>query len=106
MIFMTVWPIICSIVIALGWITVSDIVNDNVAQQWIPQRGAYAKNLQYGQDVGTWNNGLGATTIAGMAIARDGGNLFTAKRLELIRARMEAAERVEVRDSRSSATSK
>jgi hypothetical protein len=111
-VFMIVWPILCIVVIALGWTITGDIVNDNVAQQWIPQRGSYADDLAYGLAAsGGDDRGLGATTIAAMAIARhhrrgdgsaaDGSssstnNLFTANRLAQIRARMEAAETVQV----------
>jgi hypothetical protein len=96
--FMTIWPAICCIFIGLAWGTIDDIVNDNVAQQWIPQRGAYATNLKYGKRVGTSNNGLGASTISAMAIARDdNNNLLTASRLEQIRARMERVEEIYVR---------
>jgi hypothetical protein len=110
-VFMIVWPILCIVVIALGWTVTGDIVNDNIAQQWIPQRGSYANDVAYGVAV-QGDRGLGATTIAVMAIARpdrtgDGSsadglsssstnNLFTANRLAQIRARMEAAETVQV----------
>jgi hypothetical protein len=99
--FMLFWPIVCGILIALGWTITGDVVNDNVADQWIPKRGHYAADLAYGLSVQGKKDGagLGATTLAAMAIGRDSNdpNLLTPTRLEQIRARMEAAETVEVR---------
>lgn len=94
--FMLLWPSLCILIIALGWGTTENLVEDNVSEQWIPTRGVYAANQRYARSV-SGDGGLGATTLAAMAIARDGGNLFTAERLETIRARMERAETIEVR---------
>jgi hypothetical protein len=107
--FMLFWPIVCGILIALGWTMTGDVVNDNVADQWIPKRGDYAADVSYGLSVLGKNQdgGLGATTMAAMAIGRDSDNpnLLTPTRLEQIRARMEAAETVEVRVEASTLTS-
>ena len=54
--------------------------------------GDYAKDRDYADSVG--KNNLGGTTMLAMAIARDGGNLFTPNRLEEIRQRMEELESV------------
>lgn len=96
LVFMLLWPSLCILVIILGWGTTDNIIEDNVSEQWVPTKGDYAQNLQYAKSV-SGDYGLGASTIAAMAIARDGGNLFTAKRLEMIRARMERAETITVR---------
>jgi hypothetical protein len=62
---------------------------------WIPTSGDYANNQRYAKSVG--KDDLNAASFAAMAIARDGGNLFTRSRLEEIRTRMEQAERTTVR---------
>ena len=88
------WPTAFALLIGFGW-TRDDIIEDEVGQIWIPQRGAYATDLAYAKSVDRL--GFGASSLAAMAIARDKGNLFTADRLEEIRARMEEMERTFVR---------
>ena len=92
--YMIFWPVLFCLLIGFGW-TRDDIIEDDVANIWIPQSGAYAADVDYARSLGRAN--LGATSFAAMAIARDGGNLFAADRLETIRARMEQTERSSVR---------
>lgn len=87
-------PSVFALLIGFGW-TRDDIIEDEVGEIWIPQRGAYASDLAYAKSVDRL--GFGASSLAAMAIARDKGNLFTADRLEEIRARMEEMERTFVR---------
>jgi hypothetical protein len=61
------------------------------------QGGDYAKNVRYAESLGEGD--LATTNFAAMAIARDGGNLFTEERLEEIRQRMEKAEGTTVSSS-------
>ena len=89
------WPVLFVLLIAFGW-SRDDIIEDDVSKIWIPQSGAYAADVAYARSLK--REDLGATSFAAMAIARDGGNLFTADRLETIRARMEETERFSVRN--------
>jgi hypothetical protein len=87
--YMVFLPTVFIFLIAFGW-TREDIIEDEVASIWIPTKGSYAKDLDYGAQLG--RDDLAISSFAAMAIARDGKNLFTESRLEEIRARMEAAE--------------
>jgi hypothetical protein len=86
-------PIVLACLIGFGW-SQDDIIEDEVNKLWIPQSGEYAQDKAYAQTLG--QDTLGSSSFAAMAIARDGQNLFTASRLEEIRARMERAESVSV----------
>mmetsp|Transcript_36671 Transcript_36671/g.88913 ORF Transcript_36671/g.88913 Transcript_36671/m.88913 type:complete len:357 (-) Transcript_36671:830-1900(-) len=92
--FLLVLPILWSILIAVGW-TREDIIETDVNAIWTQQRGSYKQDLDYAEQ---FNEGaLGdLTSFAAMAVARDGGNLFTPERLETIRQRMEQAEKATV----------
>jgi len=92
--YLIMMPAIYLILIGVGW-TQDDFIEDKVSQIWIPTDGDYFKDQQYAERLG--KNDLGATSFAAMAIARDGGNLFTESRLEEIRARMEKMEATTVR---------
>ena len=94
-IFMLFWPALCIAVIVWGWTQTGERVEDQVSAQWIPTRGAFAQAKAYGAEV--LDQGFGATTFAAMAIARDGGNLYTEDRLNELRDRMQVTERVTVR---------
>ena len=78
--------------------TQDDIIEDEVAQIWIPTEGDYAQDLEYADKYGN-GGGLGISSFAAMAISRDGENIFTEARLEEIRARMEVMENTTVRNS-------
>jgi hypothetical protein len=93
--YMIFWPVLFCLLIGFGW-TRDDIIEDDVAKIWIPQSGAYAADVAYARSLGS--DAFEATSFAAMAIARDGGNLFAADRLETIRARMEQTERSSVRN--------
>lgn len=95
--FLLVLPILWGILIAVGW-TRDDIIETDVNAIWTKQRGSYKKDLDYAEQ---FNEGeLGdLSSFAAMAVARDGGNLFTPERLEIIRQRMQQAERTTVRTS-------
>lgn len=99
-IFLLFFPILWTILIAVGW-GKEDIIETDVNAIWTKQRGAYKANLDYAEQ---FNEGaLGdLTSFAAMAVARDGGNLFTPERLETIRQRMEEVEKTVVRSDRFS----
>jgi len=86
--FLILVPAVLVVFLAVGW-TRSDIIEQEVANIWIPQRGKLARNKQYASDIGFEGFSSG---FAAMAISRDGKNLLKEDRLEEIRARMEAAE--------------
>ena len=92
--YMLFWPTVFALLIGFGW-TRDDIIEDEVERIWIPQSDSYAADVAYAKTLD--RDGAGASSFAAMAIARDGGNLFTADRLEEIRARMEETERTFVR---------
>lgn len=87
--FMIVIPIILIVFTAVGW-TREDIVEDHVYNIWAPTRTEFSKDKAYSASLGETE--ASTSTFAAMAIARDGGNLFTERRLEAIRARMEQVE--------------
>ena len=61
-----------------------------MSQLWIAQDGDYARDQDYASSLGV--NDLGSSAFAALAIGRDGGNMLTAERLELVRQRMEETE--------------
>jgi hypothetical protein len=87
--YMLVLPIVFVFLIGFGW-SIEDKIEDNVANIWIPESGEHAKDLEYAKELGMDEFSL--SSFAAMAIARDGGNLFTVERLEEIRSRMEKTE--------------
>lgn len=87
--FMTVIPAIMIALTVVGW-TREDIIEDSVNDIWIPTKGAFAQDKAYLAKVGREN--ATSTTFLAVSKSRDDGNLFTANRLEEIRARMEATE--------------
>ncbi len=105
--YLIILPAVFLVLIGVGW-TQDSYIEEEVAKIWIPTRGSYAKNVEYAESLGEGD--LATTNFAAMAIARDGGNLFTEERLEEIRQRMEKAESTTVRssvnDSYSEVTSK
>lgn len=87
--FMLFWPAVFIVIVYFGW-TKEDIIEDQVNNIWVPQKGQMKKNRDYSDENGL--DGLQGSSFAAMAIPRDGKNLFTAERLEEVRARMEKAE--------------
>ena len=92
--FLVILPIAFAFLTGFGW-SQDDYIEEKVSEIWVPKRGDYAKNLDYAKSVG--REELSATSIAAMAISRDGENLFTPSRLEEIRERMEKTEATTVR---------
>ena len=93
--FLLVIPILWIVLIVVGW-TQDDIIETDVNAIWTKQRGSYKQDLDYAEQFS--EGALGdLTSFAAMAVARDGGNLFTPDRLEIIRQRMEEAESTTVR---------
>ena len=105
--YLFILPAVFVVLIGVGW-TQDNYIEEEVAKIWIPTKGSYAKNIEYAESLGEGD--LATTNFAAMAIARDGGNLFTEERLQEIRQRMEKAEGTTVRSSinefRSEVTSK
>jgi hypothetical protein len=87
--YLIILPAIFVVLIGVGW-TQDNYIEEEVAKIWIPTSGDYAKNIAYAESLGEGD--LATTNFAAMAIARDGGNLFTEERLQEIRARMEKTE--------------
>jgi hypothetical protein len=94
--YLIILPAVFVVLIGVGW-TQDSYIEEEVAKIWIPTRGSYAKNIAYAESLGEGN--LATTNFAAMAIARDGGNLFTEERLTEIRQRMEKAESTTVSSS-------
>jgi hypothetical protein len=94
--YLFILPAVFVVLIGVGW-TQDNYIEEEVAKIWIPTRGSYAKNIEYAESLGEGD--LATTNFAAMAIARDGGNLFTEGRLEEIRQRMEKAESTTVSSS-------
>lgn len=92
--WLIVMPAIYIALIGSGW-SRDDYIEEEVSRIWIPTDGNYYQDQQYANSFD--RNDLGRTGFAAMAIARDGGNLFTKERLEEIRARMEKTEASTVR---------
>jgi hypothetical protein len=95
--YMLFWPILFAFLIGFGW-TQEDIIEDEVTNIWIPTSGSYYNDVSYAASLG--EEDLPTSSFAAMAIARDGGNLFTESRLEEIRTRMEKTEKTTVRNKR------
>jgi len=89
--YLIILPVAFIFLIAFGW-TQDDIVEREVNNIWIPREGDYAKDVNYAKGFGV-SNDLSTSSFAAMAIARDGGNLFTEERLSKIRDRMELMEK-------------
>lgn len=93
--FLFVLPVIFAALIGLGWSKdKNEIVENQIANIWISTSGSYARDRAYLKSLGRIESSV--STFAAMALARDSGNLFTASRLEEIRARMEKTERTTV----------
>ena len=93
--FTIILPAILIILLAIGW-TQDDIVEEEVNEIWIRKSGSYYEDKEYADSVRglTSTKGRsGTSNFAAMAVARDGGNMFTANRLEEIRKRMETVEK-------------
>jgi hypothetical protein len=91
--FLLIIPIVFAFLIGFGW-SQDDIIETKVRNIWIPESGDFAQNIEYAKSWGRGENEM--SSFAAMAVSRDGGNLFTADRLEEIRARMEEIETVQV----------
>jgi hypothetical protein len=91
--YLFLFPVALAFLIGFGW-SQDDIIEDEVNNIWIPQSGEYARDKAYADSLG--QDTLGSSSFAAMAIARDGQNLFTASRLEEIRARMERTESISI----------
>lgn len=87
-------PVIFIVFIGVGF-TRNDIIEDEVYNIWASEDSDFYKDRQYARDIGAES---GASNMLALATTRDEGNLFTAERLEQLRARMEATETVKVRD--------
>jgi len=89
--FLFILPALWVVFVSLGW-TKEDIVEERVSEIWIATDGDYYEDKEYKDSLGM-DDSTGASTFLGMALSREEGtNLFTEKRLEEIRARMELAE--------------
>lgn len=97
MVFLITLPILWAIFVGIGW-SKEDKVEESVYQIWTRQRSPYNQDKEYAAKYDRDN--LGATTFAALAVARDGGNLFTPARLENIRKRMQETEGTKVRMKR------
>lgn len=87
-------PIVWIVLIAVGW-SKDDIIENRVSEIWTSQRSSYKADLDYEEQF-RQGDVTDSSSFAAMAIARDGGNLFTPSRLEEIRQRMEEAENATV----------
>ena len=93
--FLVIMPILFAFLIAFGW-TKEDKIEESVEELWIARDGNYAQSKAYAAKYGFDKSPL--STFTAMAWSRDEGNILTAERLEEIRSRMEATERVMVSD--------
>lgn len=96
--FIVVIPVILIVFTAVGW-TRDDIIEDYVYNIWTPTRTEFSRDKAYARSLDKAESLT--STFAAMAVARDGGNLFTADRLEAIRARMEKVEATTVSDEQA-----
>lgn len=97
--FMLILPAVWIVFLSLGW-TQDDYVEDSVYNIWSRSGGDYYQDKEYAEDVLGEDN-LVTSSFLAMAKTRDGNdNLFTAERLEEVRARMEKAERATVSNKR------
>jgi hypothetical protein len=92
--FCVVIPVIFTVLVAVGF-TRDDYVEDRVGEIWVPTSDQSAENRDYLESIDKPE--FTASSFAAMSISRDGGNLFTATRLEEIRQRMDAVENHMVR---------
>jgi hypothetical protein len=90
-------PVVLAFLIGFGW-SQDEIIEVELSNIWIGTSGPYARDTEYAKQRN--RSKLPVSTFAAMAIARDRGNLFTASRLEEIRARMEKTESIQVRETR------
>ena len=93
--FLIVVPVVFALLLGFGW-TTDDRIEQEVSRLWIAQDGDYAKDQEYQNSLGV--NDMGSSAFAAVAISRDGGNMLTAERLELVRRRMEETEGTQVRN--------
>ena len=93
--FLVIMPILFAFLIAFGW-TKDEKIEQSVEQLWIAQDGDYAQSKAYAAKYGFDKSPT--TTFTAMSLSRDEDNLLTKERLEEIRSRMEATERVVVSD--------
>jgi hypothetical protein len=91
--FLFFLPVVFAFLIGFGW-SKDDIVEVELSNIWIGTSGPYARDTEYAKERD--RDKLPVSTFAAMAVARDRGNLFTASRLEEIRARMEKTEKIQV----------
>ena len=91
--WLLVIPAVFVAFLCAGW-TREDIIEDSVYNIWSRTGGDYYKDRKYAQDLGVVGS---STTFLAMASSRDSENIFSEKRLEEIRVRMEALESVTVR---------
>lgn len=97
--FLAVPPLALLGLLIAGFTTQDDIVEDNVSNIWTATSGPYYDNRKYLENVTEGYTNPGRTslsTFAGMAVSRDGGNLFTSSRLREIEQRMKAVDAVTV----------
>jgi len=87
--YLLILPIVYALCAGFGW-SQDDYVEQEVSEIWIPTKGDFAQDKAYADSLG--EDRASSSSIAAMAIARDGKNLFRESRLEEIRQRMEAAE--------------
>lgn len=87
--FLLVLPVIFAVFTGVGW-SRKDIVESDLDHLWTPTSGVLGRNKYYVDSLGVIPQT--SSSYAAMAIARDGGNLFSESRLEEIRQRMDALE--------------
>jgi len=89
--YLLIVPISYILLCGFGWAQ-DDYVEEEVNNIWTPKSGSYYGDKEYARGYG--KDIISSSSMLGMAIARDGGNLFTESRLEEIRQRMERLEAV------------
>jgi hypothetical protein len=93
--FLFLLPVVFAVLIGLGWSKdKNEIVENHIDNIWISTSGSYARDKAYLKSLGRVEGSI--SSFLAMAVARDRGNLFTASRLEEIRACMEKTERTTV----------
>lgn len=93
--FLVVLPVVFSILLAVGWSTTNDKIEDHVTDLWIPTSGAYARNRRYADSL----DKLYATSSAFAALAlprNNNDNMMTAEHLNAVRQRMQETENTTV----------
>jgi hypothetical protein len=91
--FLVVLPIVFAILIGFGW-TKEDMVENDISNLWVAEDSDYARDNEYQRSLGA--RSTSSSSFAAMAISRDGRNILTDDRLEEVRSRMEAAEKLTV----------